>query len=84
MYTKISASTAHNLHTYTTDCVSGDIRLAGLTSLQRGRVEVCLDGVWGTVCNNQWGRADASVVCRQLGFSSLGMERNKFIILLYC
>ena len=50
-------------------CNTGDIRLQGSTSVDEGRVEVCMNGVWGTVCDNNWNDSDASVVCRQLGFS---------------
>lgn len=40
--------------------------------LSVGRVEVCLGGRYGTICDNAWGYEDASVVCRQLGFSPYG------------
>ena len=32
-----------------------------------GRVEICINSAWGTVCNNLFSTADAQVVCTQLG-----------------
>ena len=53
-------------------CREGYIRLAGGSNRLQGRVEVCHDEVWGTVCNTRWGTAEASVACRQLGHSDSG------------
>ena len=42
-------------------------------TLSRGRVEVCIGGRFGTICDGGWNNQDASVVCRQLGFSPYGI-----------
>jgi deleted-in-malignant-brain-tumors protein 1 len=52
-------------------CTTGAIRLQGGNETF-GRVEICNDGRWGTVCHDHWGDNDARVACRQLGFSSNG------------
>ena len=55
---------------YIAGCVHGAIRLAGFGSnSSQGRVEVCMNNQWGTVCDDLWDATDAGVACRQLGFS---------------
>ena len=64
------------------NCTHGSLRLVNSTTdggvcggvSSCGRVELCLNQAWGTVCGDQFGYDEASVACRQLvGFSDEGM-----------
>ena len=55
------------------NCKTGDIRLVGGTEVYEGRLEVCVNQVWGTVCSLSWGSTDTKVACRQLGHQEIGM-----------
>ena len=49
------------------DCTTGDIRLVNGSSPLEGRLEICINNAWGTVCHDSFSKDDAQVVCRQLG-----------------
>ena len=48
----------------------GMIRLQGGTYSNEGRVEVYCNGVWGTVCDDEFGYYEAITICKQLGYST--------------
>ncbi len=52
------------------NCITGSLRLVGGASSREGRVEVCVDSCWGTVCGEGWTNEDAGHVCSILGYPS--------------
>ena len=61
-------------------CTHGTVRVVGGTSFLEGRVEVCVNGLWGTVCSDGWTAVDANVACRQLGYSGSGKSNLHNIV----
>ena len=62
------------------NCSDGAVRLVGGSTVYEGRVELCINRLWGTVCSHssrfssrsRWNVNNAKVVCRQLGHQELG------------
>ena len=57
-------------------CNETEVRLVDGQTPHEGKVEICLNGVWSSVCaekyywlhKEHWDIRDARVVCRQLGY----------------
>ena len=56
-----------------TDCSDGDVRLVDGDNSLEGRLEVCFNRVWGTVCDTGFNADDAQVICNQLMIPFQGM-----------
>lgn len=52
------------------NCSDGDIRLVNGTTVTplEGRVEICINNAWGTVCDRTFSEDEANVICNQTGY----------------
>lgn len=54
------------------NCTEGNLRLVNGKAASKGRVEICYEGVWGSICPNLWKDTNAKVACNQLGYTTIG------------
>ena len=78
-FTNIQLHFATDTSTMQANCSTGNIRLVGTEDVEagtkEGRVEICINNAWGTVCDKFFGPPDAGVVCHQIGgFTRDGMH----------
>lgn len=52
------------------ECTENDVRLVDGRNKTEGRVEVCKEGLWGTICDDNWDMFNSLVVCRQVGINA--------------
>ena len=61
-----------------TTCTEGEIRLVGGADDYEGRIEICHNGIWGTICDDFWSANDGEVACRQLGLDYVATRTRAF------
>lgn len=65
--------------TQSDDCKDGELQLVGgedSDGTRQGRLEICFNRAWGTVCNESFSYPDARTACNQL----VGFEREGSIL----
>jgi deleted-in-malignant-brain-tumors protein 1 len=50
------------------NCTDYDVRLNQKSSMNRGIVQICLNGIWGTICSGGLNYGASQLMCAQLGF----------------
>ena len=70
-------------------CYNGDVRLENSTysyidgnNYYGGRVEVCYNGTYRPVCDEDWTYSEAAVVCTNMGYGSPSYRKSLDLILI--
>ncbi|XP_023235685.1 lysyl oxidase homolog 2-like [Centruroides sculpturatus] len=54
---------------WSTAVKEGKLRLVGGHSANEGNVEIYHAGLWGSICDDEWDKTEADIVCRTLGYN---------------
>lgn len=67
------------LGTPASNCTTGNTRLVDGANNLEGRVEICINNAWGTICDSTFSEDEAVIIC-----NSLGLPYNGTYLLLSC
>ena len=56
---------------------AGALRLVNGHTFSKGQVEVWLNGQWNFICDDYWGRKEAAVVCKEIGYTAGALSAHK-------
>ena len=56
------------------------MRLSGSSVDNAGRIELCVEEIWTSLCDESWDYKDAQVVCRELAYSPYGIINEVFTL----
>ena len=56
------------------NCTHGDVRLVGGLLAYEGNVEICINGIWSTICDSGWSNNDVKLACAKAGYPGAGMN----------
>ena len=61
-------------------CANGELSLVDGFSDYEGRLEMCYNNVWGTICDDYWTQSSTNVACRKLG---LGVSTHSVYFIIF-
>jgi len=56
-----------------TECTHGEVRLEGGVNATHGRLELCREGIWTSVCAESLPIAVAQLICDKFGHRKQGL-----------
>ena len=56
-----------DITTENASCSTGAIRLVNGANILEGRVEICINNAWGTICDSTFSEDESNVICNQIG-----------------